>query len=271
MDVDNGRRVPSTASRLSANTGLCEEVSGRSSASFGATLLQKHMFTEFIYRPLLNLAVLLYGAIGFQDLGVTIVLMTVLVRAMMLPLSLKAARSQRALAELAPELEHVKAQHKGDTNAQSQAVMQLYKKRGVNPLAGCLPLIIQLPLLIGLYQVFIGIFKPDALSLLYAAVPHPATINHITLGFLDISAPARILAILAGVLQFFQARMSLTAQPQTTQTAAMSKQMAYFLPLLIIVIGWNLPAGLTLYWIVTTLFSIGEQLYLKHRSGILTA
>lgn len=227
------------------------------------------MFTEFVYRPLLNLAVVIYDVVGFHDLGVTIILMTVAVRVCLLPLSLKAARSQRALAELAPELERVKEQHKGDKNAQSEAIMKLYKERGVNPLAGCLPLVIQLPLLIGLYQVFIGIFKPDALSLLYASVPHPEVINHVTLGILDISAPARILSILAGLLQFVQARMSLTSQPQSAQTAAMNTQMAYFLPILIIVIGWNLPAGLTLYWIVTTVFSIGELLYLKRRSGIL--
>ncbi len=227
------------------------------------------MFTKFIYQPLLNLAVLLYGTAGFHDLGFTIVFMTVLVRVAMLPLSLKAARSQRELAALAPELEQLKEKHKGDTAAQSEAVMRLYRERGVSPLAGCLPLLIQLPLLIGLYQVFIGIFKPDALTLLYAAVPHPSAINHVSFGFLDVSAPARILAIIAGVLQFVQARMALTTQPQTTQGAAMSKQMAYLLPVMIIVIGWNLPAGLTLYWITTTLFSIAEQLYLQRRSVIL--
>jgi YidC/Oxa1 family membrane protein insertase len=223
------------------------------------------MFTEIIYRPLLNLTVLVYELIGFHDLGFTIVLMTVLVRVAMLPLSLKAARSQQALAQVAPDVERIKEQHKGDTNAQSEAIMRLYKERGVNPLAGCLPLLIQLPLLIGLYQVFIGVFKPDALTLLYASVPHPEAINHVTLGFLDISAPARLMAVLAGVLQFVQAYLSLQSQPQTAQTAAMNKQMAYFLPLIIVVIGWNLPAGLTLYWITTTLFGIGEQLYLKRR------
>jgi YidC/Oxa1 family membrane protein insertase len=247
-------------------------VSGsREFAFFGVTHWYELMFTKFIYQPLLNLTVLVYGMIGFQDLGVTIVLMTILVRTVMLPLSLKAARSQRALAEIAPEMERVKAQHPGDTTAQSAAVMRLYREHGVNPMAGCLPLVIQLPLLIGLYKVFVGIFQPDVLNLLYASVPHPSTMNHITLGVLDVSAPARLLALVAGGLQFLQARLSLASQPQTTQTAAMGKQMAYFLPLMIVVIGWNLPAGLTLYWIVTTLFSIGEQLYLKRRSGILAS
>lgn len=223
------------------------------------------MFTTFIYQPLLNVTLLLYGSVGFGDLGFTIILMTVLVRVAMLPLSLKAARSQRAMAQLAPEMEKIKEQHKGDTSAQSEAIMRLYKERGVSPLSGCLPLLIQFPLLIGLYRVFLGVFKPDALGLLYAWVPRPETIDTISFGFLNVSEPGRILAVIAGVLQFLQARASLSAQPQTQQSAAIGKQMMYLLPVVVIVIGWSLPAGLTLYWIATTLFSIGEQLYLKRR------
>lgn len=223
------------------------------------------MFTAIIYRPLLNLTVLLYGSVGFGDLGFTIILMTVLVRVAMLPLSLKTARSQRAMAELAPETERIKEQYKGDKNAQSEAMMKLYKERGVNPLSGCLPLLIQFPLLIGLYKVFLGVFAAGALDLLYAWVPRPDAIQNISFGFLNVSEPAWVLAILAGVLQFIQARLSLTTQPQTQQTAAMNRQMAYFLPVIIVVIGWNLPAGLSLYWVATTLFSIGEQLYLRRR------
>lgn len=223
------------------------------------------MFTTFITQPLLNVALLLYGTVGMGDLGFTIILMTVLVRVVILPLSLKAARSQRAMAQLAPEMERIKEQHKGDMNAQSAAVMGLYKERGVSPLSGCLPLLIQFPLLIGLYRVFLDIFKPESLQLLYAWVPHPEAINTIAFGFLNVSEPGRVLAAVAGALQFLQARMSLTSQPQTQQTAAMAKQMMYVLPLIVVVIGWRLPAGLTLYWIATTLFSIGEQLYLKRR------
>jgi YidC/Oxa1 family membrane protein insertase len=229
------------------------------------------MFTTLITQPLLNVTLLLYGTVGLGDLGFTILLMTMLVRVAMLPLSLKSARSQRAMAELAPELERIKTQHKGDTSAQSDAVMRLYRERGVSPLSGCLPMVIQFPLLIGLYKVFLGVFEPGALDMLYQWVPRPDVISTISFGFLDVGEPGRLLAVVAGVLQFLQARMSLTSQPQTAQTAAMSRQMMYLLPVIIIVIGWNLPAGLTLYWIATTIFSIGEQLYLKRRSGILPA
>jgi YidC/Oxa1 family membrane protein insertase len=221
------------------------------------------LFTTIIYQPLLNLTVFIYNTIGVEDLGLTIILMTLVVRLAMLPLSLKTARSQKAMAELAPEIDRIKADHKGNMTAQSEAVTKLYKERGVSPLAGCLPLIIQFPLLIGLYRVFLNIFKPETLNLLYTSIPHPETISHLMFGLLDISVKNPILAILAGAVQFTQAKLSLQSQPASSQAAAMNKQMMYLFPILIIVIGWNLPAGLPLYWISTTLFSIGEQLYLR--------
>ena len=228
-----------------------------------------NLFTIIIYQPILNLTVFLYTTVGFGDLGIAIIAMTILVRAVLFPLSIKTARSQKAMAQLAPHIEKVKAEHKGNTTAQSEAVMKLYKEKGVSPLAGCLPLLLQLPILIGVYQVFLKIFKPETLNLLYAFIPHPGAINHIMLGVLDISKSNPALAILAGVTQFFQARAAMANQPTTPQTKALNQQMTYLLPVMIIVISWNLPAGLALYWIATSLWSIGEQLYLKRGSGIL--
>src|SRR3972149_312806 len=118
------------------------------------------MFTEIIIRPLLNLTVLIYGSVGFADFGLTVILVTLLVRIAVLPLSLKTARSQREMTKLGPELEKIKVQFKGNMQAQSEATMRLYKEHKINPLAGCLPLLIQLPILFGMYRVFLDIFKP---------------------------------------------------------------------------------------------------------------
>ena len=224
-----------------------------------------NILTILIYQPILNLTVFLYATVGFRDLGVAIIAMTVLIRALLLPLSLKTARSQRAMAQLAPDIEKLKEVHKGNTAKQSEAVMSLYKEKGVSPLGGCLPMLLQIPILIGVYRVFLNIFKPESLNLLYSFVPHPASINHIMLGVLDISKSNPVLAILAGVTQFFQARAAMANQPKSPQTAALNTQMMYLLPVMIIVISWNLPAGLALYWIATSLWSIGEQLYLSRR------
>lgn len=222
-------------------------------------------FTLLIYQPILNLTVLAYQTVGLKDLGITIIGMTIAMRLAMLPLSLKTARSQRAMAVIAPEIERIKEQNKGNMNAQSEAIMKLYKDRGISPLAGCLPLVVQLPILIGLYRVFLNIFKPTTIALLYAAIPHPESINHLAFGGIDISVPNHIVAVLAGALQFIQARIATQNQPQSPQTQMMSAQMMYLLPVMIIVVGWNFPAGLGLYWITTTLVGIGEQLYLRRR------
>jgi YidC/Oxa1 family membrane protein insertase len=221
------------------------------------------MFTEVIIRPLLNLTVSIYGTVGFADFGLTVILVTLVVRLAVLPFSLKTARSQREMAKLAPQLEQIKVQHKGNMQAQSEATMRLYKEHGVNPLAGCLPLLIQLPILFGMYRVFLDIFKPETLNLLYGFVPNPGTINQVAFGVLDISTASPILAVLAGAIQFIQARMTQQMAGSKSPTASMNKQMMYILPAMIVVIGWSLPAGLPLYWIVTTLVSIGEQLHVR--------
>jgi YidC/Oxa1 family membrane protein insertase len=223
------------------------------------------LFTDIIYRPILSLTVFVYNLIGLHDLGLAIIVMTIVIRILVLPLSLKAARSQKSLAEVAPEIDRLKEHHKGDTTAQSEAIMKLYKERGVNPLAGCLPLLIQLPILIGMYRVFLNIFRPNALAKVYSFIPHSATIDHTFLGLMDISHRSMAFAVCAGVLQFIQARLATRNQPQSGQAAIMNQQMLYLFPVMIIVISWNLPAGLALYWITTTLFAIGEQLYLRRR------
>ncbi len=222
-------------------------------------------FTTIIYQPILNLTVFIYSTAGLGDLGLSILLITIAIRLLFSPLSLKAARSQKQLAELTPEVERIKAKFPGDTAAQSQAIMALYKERQISPLAGCLPLLIQLPILIGIYRVFLNIYKPESLSLLYSFVPHPAAIHTTLLGILDIGRPNPVFALAAGVAQYFQAKLTAANQPATGQAAALNKQMMYMFPVILIVISWNLPAGLALYWVVTTLFSVGEQLYLRKR------
>jgi len=226
------------------------------------------LYTTFIYEPLLNILVFLYG-VAFSDLGIAIVLVTLLIRTLSLPLSLKTLKSQRDMAALAPELERVKKQFKDDQAAQGQAMMELYRKHHINPLAGCLPLLIQIPILLGLYRVFLNVFKPESLQALYAFVPDPGTIETITLGIIDLGVRNIPLALVAGLMQYIHARYART-EDATGQAAMLNKQMQYFFPVMIIVISWSLPAGLALYWAVSTLVSIGEQWYIKRKRHVIT-
>ena len=228
------------------------------------------IYNEILYRPLFNAMVYLQGLIPGGDLGLTIVILTVLIRLIFMPLSLKTIRSHKLLKELAPKIEEVKAKFKNDTASQSAAVLKLYKENKVNPLAGCLPLLIQIPILIALYQVFIKGINQESLRLLYGFIDAPEIIDQNFLGLLTVTKANRALTLIAGGLQFLQSKqgMALQAGPNSgsgKELAALSKQMLYFFPIMIIIIGWNLPAGLILYWVTTTAFSMFEQSYIKRK------
>jgi YidC/Oxa1 family membrane protein insertase len=222
------------------------------------------IFNELLFRPLFNLTVFLYNILPWSDFGLAIVVLTVIIKFIFLPLTLKSIRSQRKISELNPKLQQVKEKYKDNPKAQSEATLALYRESGINPLAGCLPLLIQIPILIGLYQAFIVGLKPESLGMLYDFIKNPGIIEQISFGFINIGSKMPILAIAAGGLQFIQSWKS-AAQMQTSGAAkemkALNAQMLYFFPIMVIIIGWNLPAGLLLYWLATTAFSIAEQAY----------
>lgn len=225
------------------------------------------LFNEILYRPLFNAVVFLYEILPGHDFGFAIIVLTALIRVLFFPLSIKTVRSQKAMNLLNPKLQEIKTKFKDDKAAQSAETMKLYKDNNINPLAGCLPLLIQLPILIALYRAFIAGLKPENLAMLYKFVLNPGIINNISFGFIDITSKMPLLAVLAGAAQFFQAWVT-KAQNQGSsinkEMAALNSQMLYFFPVMIIIIGWNLPAGLVLYWITTTVFSILEQMYIKY-------
>lgn len=226
-----------------------------------------NIFTEFLYRPLFNLLVFLYNTVSFSDVGLAIVILTVLIRLALWPLSQKAIRSQKSLQDLQPRVKEIQAKHKDNKALQSQELMALYKENKVNPFSGCLPIIVQFPILIALYRVFLKGFDAATLSLLYPFIKNPEIINPISLGFMDLSQPNKVIALAAGALQFWQARMmtpkkNLAGAPKGSDefmAQAISKQTLYFLPVLTVIISWSLPAGLALYWSVTTLFTVLQQ------------
>jgi YidC/Oxa1 family membrane protein insertase len=235
-----------------------------------------HFFTVIFYQPILNLLVWLYNIIPGHDIGVAIILLTVIIRTLLLPLSKKAIESQKSLQELQPKMEELKKQYEGDKEALGKATLELYRKNKINPFSSCLPILIQLPFLIAVYRVFVAGLNNTSLDLLYSFVYKPEIINTITFNFLDLSKPNWVLAILAGLAQFWQAKMMITRKPPAivrkdsgsadeNMAAMMNKQMLYFMPALTIIIGVGLPGGLTLYWLVVTLFTAFQQVFIFNK------
>ncbi|MDA3815636.1 MAG: YidC/Oxa1 family membrane protein insertase [Patescibacteria group bacterium] len=233
------------------------------------------LFTTVLYQPLFNALVFIYDII--PDLGITIIIITVIIRVILLPLSKKAIESQKKMQELQPELKEIQEKYKNDKQKKGEEMMKLYKKRKINPAAGCLPLIIQLVILIALYRVFLNasIHFDNGSDLLYSFINAPESINPMSFGIIDITKRSIPLAIVAAGFQFWQTKMMMAKQKKTQQPkkdsgepdfgTIMQQQMLYIAPIMTFVIGFQFPAGLPIYWIVTTLFMIGQQYYILHK------
>lgn len=221
------------------------------------------IYTVGIYEPILNLLVGLYNIIPGHDIGVVIILVTIAIRFILAPFMHKSLKGQKEMSQLQPKIAELREKHRGNQAEQTKAITDLYKEHNINPFSSCLPLLIQLPILIALYQVFAKALRGN-LDGLYGFVANPGQLNSMLFGLVDLAHPNIVFAILAGLAQFWQSWMITKSQDQTHMDPA-AKAMAiptmYVLPLVSIYIAWKLPAGLPLYWIVTTLFAIGQQYY----------
>jgi len=225
-------------------------------------------YTELIYRPLLNGLVFIYAVLPYQDLGLAIGILTLAVRIILHPTLVQTIRSQLAMARLAPKLREVQERFKGDKEEQARRTMELYRAEGVHPLSGCLPLLIQLPILIGLYQVFWrGITNFDP-SLLYQFLPAVESFNPVSFGVFDLTGRSATLSVAAGVSQFLQSRFlpgAGAAGGGSDFSRALHWQTTYALPVIIAVISWSLPSALAFYWTVLNLLAIVQQLWIQKR------
>jgi YidC/Oxa1 family membrane protein insertase len=226
-----------------------------------------HGFTVLLYNPLFNALILLYLYLPGHDFGIAVIVLTIIIRIVLYPLMVKSLKSQKTLSELQPKLQEIQQKYKDDKEKQTKEMMALYQKEKINPFGGCLPLLIQFPILIALYRVFWRGLHPSTITHLYGFVPNPGTINPNFLGLINLAEPSLALAFLAGIIQFFQSKMlmpqskkSQEKKDQTTQFSdIMQKEMLYFFPIITVFILWKLPSAIGLYWVVTGLFSIYQQ------------
>jgi len=241
------------------------------------------VWNNFLVHPLLSLLVLVAGA--FHDFGIAVVLVTVAIRMLLYPLYVTQIRSQRVMQELAPALNDIKAKYGKDRQKINEEQMKLYKERGYNPATGCLPLLLQMPILFAMYAAFIqapGLTGEQLQGVIWPFVPVPPLLgDHIDLtahwlpwiqscvqnGVAQIGLacpdPLKVLPILAGASQLFASVMAQPAKQVTTTDPQqkMMQSMAYYFPLITVFIAWSLPAGLAVYWVTTTLFQIVQQYF----------
>jgi len=223
------------------------------------------LFHSIIYQPIYNALIFLYNVVPGHDLGVAIILLTVIIRVILYPLAKKQIESQKKMQEIQPEIKKLQDKYKGDKEKQGKELMKFYKEKKVNPASGCLPLVVQIIFIIALYQALVAGINFSECKDLYTFVACPAKIGTSFLGILNLAKPSIVLAILTAAAQFAQTKMMMGTMPSAPSggkadfSQTMNKQMLYLGPILTLFIGARFPAGLPLYWLVMTLFMIGQQ------------
>jgi len=209
----------------------------------------------FVALPLLELMRMIYKVVG--NYGVAVIILSALIKVATYPLTQISLKSMRKMQEVQPQLERIKERHKDDSQAMQKEMMELYKRHGVNPFSGCLPMLMQFPIFIGLYNALLM-----AIELRHA--PFVSWID-------DLSAPDRlmiagvgipVLTLLMGGSMLLQ-QLTAPAQGDPTQ-----RRMMMFMPVIFTFFFINMPSGLVLYWLVNNVFSIGQQyLTLRPQQG----
>lgn len=238
--------------------------------------------------PIFNALMVLYRIIG--DFGLSIIVLTVVIKLILFPLTIKQLKSMKATQALQPQMAEIRKKYPKDQMAQSRATQELYKEYGISPLVGsCLPLLVQMPVLFGLFYALDAVLRnahtvADVNKLIYPFIPAFSKfpninltwftfINHAWQISLGVPDPTHILPILAAIATFVQVRMS---QPKTMATSsdAMSQQMKimqFISPVMVLFFGWNYAAGLALYWLVASLFAMFQQYFVTGWGSLLVA
>lgn len=256
------------------------------------------LWNALLFAPLLNALILLYRFFG--NLGVSIILLTIILRLLMTPLVIPSLKITKKLQEIAPELEKLKAQYKDDKQGFVIAQAQLYKEHGANPASGCLPQIVQLLVLIALFSAFNTILRPNGESVIkhlntymysFNQLPADTKISNSFL-YLDLSKPdifrlpnipfplPGIFLLLSAVFQFLSSKMLTPIIDKEKQLAKQTEkksddtmvevqqQMLYLFPLMTLLIGYQFPSGLVIYWLIFSLASVVQQYFISGWGGL---
>ncbi len=235
------------------------------------------LWNTIFYQPIYNILIFAINNITFGDVGFAIIVVTIVVKFILYPLTKKSIKSQILMKKMEPEIKLIK---KNFPNKEEQAkkTFELYKKYGTNPFSGCLVVIIQLPIIIALYYVFLKGLKLDP-TLIYSFLAKPTVLHTNFLGFIEIGSKSVILALLAGITQFIQGYLASPVKPkvevvkeipsnepksfQDEISSSMQMNIKYILPIFITFISWQISAAVALYFVTSNIFTIVQEWYIR--------
>ena len=235
----------------------------------------------FFFDPVYNGLVFFIDIVPGGDVGLAIIFTTIVVKVILLPLSLKAARTQFVMREIEPKLNELREKFKDKREQQARAMMDLYKEAGINPFSSILLLFVQIPIIIALYLAVYrggGVPLPEInSSLLYSFISIPESVTMLFLGIIDVAGRNLPLAVLAGVTQFIHTNLSLPKQKPRDKNAepnfkedfarSMQLQMRYVMPLIIFFVAYTISAAIALYFLVSNIVMIAQE-YIVRSKGL---
>lgn len=226
----------------------------------------KFLYNEIFYKPLLNGLVFFITIIPFHDLGLAIIILTILVKIILFPFTHHSIKTQIKIKHIEPELKKIK-QDTQDKQKQAEEILKVYRSHGISPYSGLIMLFIQLPILIALYSVFWKGLSFD--NNIYSFLKIPEKINLNFLGIFDMTKRSIFIAALSGISQFFQIKLSLPPQKKDENTkkndfnSVFANQMKYFMPIFIFIIALKLPSAVSVYWTTMNIFAIVHEWYVR--------
>jgi len=239
-----------------------------------------YIWHTFFFDPVYNGLIFFVDKVPGGDVGIAIILTTIVIKLILLPLSIKAAKTQKIMREIEPKLREVREEHKDNREQQAQAMLGVYREAGMNPFSAIFVIILQIPLVIALYLSVWGYADyslPDInVDILYRFVSAPVDISMQFLGLIDMGGRSFLLAALAGITMFFQMRFVMPALPPKDPKATPSfqddlkrnlqTQIRYVMPILITVVAYVISAAIALYFVVSNIVAILQELYIRrHR------
>jgi len=239
-----------------------------------------YIWHTFFFDPVYNALVFFIDVLPHGDIGLAIIATVLLVKTILLPLSIKAVKTQKAMREIEPKLKEIKEKYKDDRQQQAQAMMEIYREAGMNPLASIALIFLQIPIIIALYfSVYKGggVALPEInIDILYTFISEPVQVTMNFLGLIDITERSLLLALGAGITQYIHVTLTMPAPPAKEEGAApnfkedfvrtMHMQMKYVMPVLITFVAYSISAAIALYFFVSNLVTIAQEYFIrKHR------
>jgi len=236
------------------------------------------LWNTIFYQPIYNALIFLINNITFGDVGFAIIILTIIVKLILFPLTKKSIKSQVLMKKLEPEIKEIKEKYKNSKEEIARKTFELYKKNGTSPFSGCLVLLLQLPVIFALYYVFYKGLDINT-DLFYSFIKYPAELHTNFLGLIEMHEKSIVLGVLAGVTQFIQGHITLPSKKkgevveitkekksfQEEITSSMNMNIKYILPVFIAFIAYKISAAVALYWIVSNLFTIAQELYVRKK------